>query len=126
MSNPKETTWTSQSGYVWSLIGSAVGFANILSFSSQVYRNGGGAFLIPYCLALFMLGIPMLILEGIIGHRWRSYCVRLWQRVGQGWQDARMAGGAGVSVDWRILYRVDWIFDCIYLFCSDGCHPSGL
>lgn len=72
MSNIQETTWKSQSGYVWSLIGSAVGFANILSFSAQVYKNGGGAFLIPYCIALFMLGIPLLLLEGMIGFRWKA------------------------------------------------------
>jgi NSS family neurotransmitter:Na+ symporter len=63
------STWKSQGGYIWSLIGSAVGFANILSFSAKVYQNGGGAFLIPYFLALLLLGIPLLILEGIIGYR---------------------------------------------------------
>lgn len=47
--NTSDTTWKSQAGFIWSLIGSAVGFANILSFSAQVYKNGGGAFLIPYC-----------------------------------------------------------------------------
>lgn len=69
--NSTETTWKSQGGFIWSLIGSAVGFANILSFSAQVYKNGGGAFLIPYCLALFLLGIPLLILEGVVGHRFK-------------------------------------------------------
>jgi len=72
MSNPPTTTtWKSQAGYIWSLIGSAVGFANILSFSAQVYKNGGGAFLIPYILALLLLGVPMLILEGLIGYKWK-------------------------------------------------------
>lgn len=81
MSNIKETTWKSQSGYVWSLIGSAVGFANILSFSAQVYKNGGGAFMIPYCMALFMLGIPLLLLEGMIGYRWKSPVVTAYGKV---------------------------------------------
>lgn len=64
MSKNNESTWKSQSGFIWSLIGSAVGFANILSFSAKAYKNGGGAFLIPYCIALCVLGIPLLILEG--------------------------------------------------------------
>lgn len=74
MSNQEEnrSTWKTQAGYVWALVGSAVGFANILSFSAQVYKNGGGAFLIPYGIALFVLGIPLLILEGIIGYRLQS------------------------------------------------------
>lgn len=72
------TSWKSQAGFVWALIGSAVGFANILSFSAQVYKNGGGAFLIPYCMALFMLGIPLLILEGLVGSRTQSPLVKAY------------------------------------------------
>jgi NSS family neurotransmitter:Na+ symporter len=53
------------------MIGSAVGFANVLSFSALCYKNGGGAFLIPYIIAHLIVGIPMLILEGIIGQRTR-------------------------------------------------------
>ena len=89
--NISESTWKSQAGFVWSLIGSAVGFANILSFSAQVYKNGGGAFLIPYCMALFILGIPLLMLEGTIGHRFRSPLVTaygtVWGKMGRsvGW-----------------------------------------
>jgi NSS family neurotransmitter:Na+ symporter len=89
--NVAETTWKSQAGYVWSLIGSAVGFANILSFSAQVYKNGGGAFLIPYCMALFILGIPLLMLEGIIGHRTKMPLVGAF---GSQW------GNAGRTLGW--------------------------
>lgn len=93
MSNLPSTssTWKSQTGYIWSLIGSAVGFANILSFSAQVYKNGGGAFLIPYVLALLVLGVPMLILEGLIGNKWKLPVVgayaKKWGSAGQifGW-----------------------------------------
>src|SRR5581483_5503063 len=76
-----DATWKSQAGFIWSLIGSAVGFANILSFSAQVYKNGGGAFLIPYCMALFILGIPLLILEGMIGYRMKSPLVTAYGNV---------------------------------------------
>lgn len=76
-----DTTWRSQTGFVWSLIGSAVGFANILSFSAQLYKNGGGAFLIPYCMALLILGIPLLILEGVIGHRTKAPLVAAYGSV---------------------------------------------
>ena len=89
--NVPDTKWRSQAGYVWSLIGSAVGFANILSFSAHVYKNGGGAFLIPYSLALIFMGIPLLILEGIVGSNFKLPLVsafgRVWGRVGKvfGW-----------------------------------------
>lgn len=89
-----ETTWKSQSGYIWSLIGSAVGFANILSFSAQAYKNGGGAYLIPYFIALFLLGIPMLILEGTIGYRWKLPLVTAYGKV---WGNfGKMIGWLGV------------------------------
>lgn len=69
MSSSTSTSWKSDTGYIWSLLGSAIGFANILGFGSQCYRNGGTAFLIPFFAALFVLGIPMLILEGILGQK---------------------------------------------------------
>jgi len=83
--NHCENTWKSQAGFVWSLIGSAVGFANILSFSAQVYKNGGGAFLLPYGLALFILGIPLLILEGVIGSRLKAPLVTAYGSVWGNW-----------------------------------------
>lgn len=88
MSNPcnnSKNTWRSQAGFAWSLIGSAVGFANILSFSAHAYKNGGGAFLIPYCLALFALGVPFLILEGMIGYRMKLPLVSAYGRVAGSW-----------------------------------------
>ncbi len=89
--NVSDTTWKSQAGFIWSLIGSAVGFANILSFSAQVYKNGGGAFLIPYCMALFVLGIPLLILEGLIGYRMKSPLISAYGSV---------FGRAGKTLGW--------------------------
>ncbi|MBS0654980.1 MAG: sodium-dependent transporter [Verrucomicrobia bacterium] len=89
--NSSDTTWRSQAGFVFSLIGSAVGFANILSFSAQLYKNGGGAFLIPYCLALLILGIPLLILEGIIGYRGKMPLVSAYGSV---------FGKAGKTLGW--------------------------
>ena len=89
--NISDTTWRSQGGFIWSLIGSAVGFANILSFSAQVYKNGGGAFLIPYCMALFILGIPLLVLEGVIGQRMQSPLVSAYGKV---------CGQAGKTLGW--------------------------
>lgn len=85
------STWKSQAGYIWSLIGSAVGFANILSFSAQVYRNGGGAFMIPYMLAVLLLGIPMLFLEGKIGYKWKLPLVAVYGQRG---------GTIGKTIGW--------------------------
>ena len=51
--------WTSRLGVVLAVAGSAVGLGNFLRFPGQVSQNGGGAFMIPYFLALVFLGIPI-------------------------------------------------------------------
>ncbi|MFC1571954.1 hypothetical protein ACFL31_05345 [Candidatus Margulisiibacteriota bacterium] len=62
-------TWGSQIGFLFAAIGSAIGLGNIWRFSYVVYENGGGAFLIPYFVALLTAGIPLLILEFGLGHK---------------------------------------------------------
>jgi len=62
-------TWGSQLGFIFAAIGSAVGLGNIWRFSYMTYENGGGAFLIPYLIALLTAGIPLMILEFGLGHK---------------------------------------------------------
>ncbi|MGL5190481.1 MAG: sodium-dependent transporter [Cetobacterium sp.] len=64
--------WSSKMGFIIAAIGSAVGLGNIWRFPYVVYSNGGGAFLIPYFVAIFTAGIPLLILEYGVGHKYRG------------------------------------------------------
>ncbi|MCB1180572.1 MAG: sodium-dependent transporter [Chlamydiia bacterium] len=89
-----QDTWKKESGYIWSMIGSAIGFANILSFSALCYKNGGGAFLIPYILAHTIIGLPMLFLEGIIGQKTRLPLVSAMGNIAG--TSGRMLGWLGV------------------------------
>lgn len=65
-------TWTSQTGFLMAAIGSAIGLGNIWRFPGVAYTNGGGAFLVPYLVALLFAGIPILWLEYAVGHKFRG------------------------------------------------------
>jgi len=60
--------WGSRTGFVLAAVGSAVGLGNLWGFPYKLYSYGGGAFLIPYIIAMFLIGIPLMILEFSVGH----------------------------------------------------------
>ncbi len=51
--------WSSRQTFIMAAIGSAVGLGNAWRFPGIAYQNGGGAFLIPYFVALLTAGIPL-------------------------------------------------------------------
>ncbi len=59
--------WASRIGLILAAAGNAIGLGNLLRFPSKVALYGGGAFMIPYFISLILLGIPLMILEWIIG-----------------------------------------------------------
>ena len=77
---PREQ-WTGQAVFILAAIGSAVGLGNIWRFPGEAYENGGGAFLIPYLVALLTAGIPILFLDYAIGHRFRGSAPTSFRRL---------------------------------------------
>jgi NSS family neurotransmitter:Na+ symporter len=59
--------WTTRLGVILAVAGSAVGLGNFLRFPVQAAENGGGAFMIPYFIAFFLLGIPLCWIEWAMG-----------------------------------------------------------
>lgn len=69
MQNERSEFWQSRRHFILAAVGSAVGLGNIWRFPYIAYANGGGVFLIPYFVALFTAGIPILILEFALGQK---------------------------------------------------------
>ncbi|WP_297982947.1 sodium-dependent transporter [uncultured Methanobrevibacter sp.] len=64
--------WGSNLSFILAMIGSAVGLGNIWRYPYVLYSNGGGAFYIPYIVAILLMGIPFLILEYGVGYNFKS------------------------------------------------------
>lgn len=59
--------WGSRIGLILAMAGNAIGLGNFLRFPRQAALNGGGAFMIPYIVALLLLGIPLMWVEWSMG-----------------------------------------------------------
>lgn len=58
--------------FILAAMGSAIGLGNIWRFPYIAYENGGGAFIIPYLIALLSAGIPLLFFDYALGHRFKG------------------------------------------------------
>ncbi len=64
--------WETRTSFILAAIGSAIGLGNIWRFPYICANNGGGAFLIAFVIALITAGIPILIMELSIGHKFQK------------------------------------------------------
>lgn len=68
----EQETFTSRWALLVSVLGIAVGTGNIWRFSRVVAQNGGGSFLIPWIIFLFIWSVPLIIVEFTIGKHTRK------------------------------------------------------
>lgn len=110
-------TWSTQLGFLVAAIGSAIGLGNIWRFPGVAYANGGGAFLIPYLVALLTAGIPFLIFDYALGHRFQGSAPTVFRRIG-GWFES--LGWFQVAVSFVIMtyYAVVVAWSVSYIFFS--------
>ncbi len=78
---PPREQWSGQLGFLMAAIGSAIGLGNIWRFPGVAYTNGGGAFVVPYVIALLAAGLPILLLDYALGHRFRGSTPAVFRRM---------------------------------------------
>lgn len=113
--NENREQWGSKIGFILAAIGSAVGLGNIWRFPYVAYENGGGAFLILYFFAIFTAGIPLLILEYSMGHKYKGSTPLAVKRASKKWEwmgwwptitSAIIVAYYSVIISWAMNYFV--------------------
>ncbi len=79
--------WPSKTLFIFAAVGSAVGLGNVWRFPYLVGKYGGGAFLLPYLIALFVVGFPLIIMEFALGQKMQKGAVGAMKKV-----DRRLSG----------------------------------
>ena len=109
--------WSEKLDFLLSIIGFAVDLATIWRFPYLCYKNGGGAFLIPYMLSVLLGGMPLFYLELLLGQYYRQGAITCWKKI------CPLLGGIGWAVT-IIAFYTDFYYNVViswglyYLFAS--------
>ncbi|MBR1411270.1 MAG: sodium-dependent transporter [Prevotella sp.] len=111
-------TFGSRLAIILTTAGSAVGLGNIWRFPFMTGQNGGAAFILVYLGCVFLLGIPGMISEFIVGRHSQSNAARAYGNLG--FKSARHIGYLGILTSTIILgfYAVVAGWCLQYLFAS--------
>ena len=99
------------------MVGYAVGLGNIWRFPYLCYRNGGGAFLIPYLICLFLCGLPIFFFEVALGQFCSQGPVKAFNGVpivkGLGYTMVVISLLIGCYYNIIITYTLRYLFDSL-------------
>lgn len=106
--------WGSRLGALLALVGGAVGLGNFLRFPFQAAKWGGGAFLVPYVVALLWVGLPLVWMEVAMGRAGSRACAQSAPRLlevligRRGWFIGLVAVYVSVGVAAYYAYLTGW------------------
>lgn len=84
--------WSSRMGFMLAAAGSAVGLGNIWKFPYMAGQMGGSVFVLTYLVCMFVIGLPILVTEWLIGRRGQKNPIHTMEDV---------AKAEGRSANWR-------------------------
>uniref|UniRef100_A0A8C9YU44 Transporter n=1 Tax=Sander lucioperca TaxID=283035 RepID=A0A8C9YU44_SANLU len=109
--------WNNKIEFFLSVAGEIIGLGNVWRFPYLCYKNGGGAFFVPYVIFFVCCGIPVFFLETALGQFtseggitcWRKVCP-LFEGIGYATQviEAHLNVYYVVILAWAIFY----LFNC--------------
>jgi neurotransmitter:Na+ symporter, NSS family len=112
----KKERWATRIGLVLAMAGNAVGLGNFLRFPAQAGQNGGGAFLIPYLVALLIVGLPLIWVEWAMGRYGGQHGHHSAPGIFQSMGKSRLWKYAGVLGLWSCLVIASY-----YLYIESWC-----
>ncbi|XP_060572915.1 sodium- and chloride-dependent GABA transporter 1-like [Ruditapes philippinarum] len=115
--HPERDHWSSDLDFILACVGLAVGLGNIWRFPYLCYKNGGGAFLIPYLICLFTSGIPIFMLELAIGQFMNIGSLEAWAGLVPAFKGIGLASFL-VIFQANLYYIVILAWALYYLFMS--------
>src|SRR5574344_1205846 len=94
MTEEKRGSFGSKIGIILATAGSAVGLGNVWRFPYMTGENGGAAFILVYIVFIFLLGIPGMVNEFIIGRHSASNAARAYHKMSRGkpWKAVGLLG----------------------------------
>jgi len=98
--------WSSKLAFILAVTGAAVGLGNIWKFPYMVGMNGGGAFVVIYLVCVFVIGLPIMMSEIMLGRRGRRNPIATMRILGKeevGHEKWVLAGIIGVFAGFLIL-----------------------
>ncbi|XP_029293701.1 sodium- and chloride-dependent betaine transporter-like [Cottoperca gobio] len=84
--------WMKKREYILASAGNMVGLGNVWRFPYLCYKNGGGVFLLPYCFFAVLCGMPLFLLETVIGQYTQEGAITCWTKL------CPLAQGSGCSI----------------------------